>query len=132
MLTAADHSRLIRTLELVRRSESDGEVLAAAYAARRILGDRSFADVWPAPPFPLPGTEKRASSTKRQPSTGPVRMAWYRVATACLAYPDLLSEWEQRFLTGLLRCGGQTISPKQAAVVEQIADKVAQLADMSF
>ena len=49
MLTSAEHSKLIRTLELARRSDSDGEALAATYAARRILGNRSFADVWPAP-----------------------------------------------------------------------------------
>lgn len=120
MLSAAEHSKLIRVLEMTR-SDSDGEALAAARAAQRILAGRSFADVWPAPRIAYSPPPR---STFSRPARAPT---WRERAAECRRCPGILSERENEFLRSLLQWTGD-LTPKQAAWLARISAKVDQLA----
>ena len=117
-LTVAEHSKLIRVLELVR-SPIDGEALAAARAADRILADRHFADVWPVPAITHSGSQARSRSPTPRPfSLDP----WRTQAEYCSQHATRLTEWESHFCRDVLR--QSTLSTKQAARLNAIFQKV--------
>ena len=112
-LSPAEHSRIVRVLELVARSDIDGEVLSGVNALRRIMAGRSFADVWPTPRIEY-------TAPPRPPAPG---QDWRANVAACRKAPDLLTPWEAGFLADLaLRA--KPLSSRQAEVLAGIVDRV--------
>jgi hypothetical protein len=93
-------------------SDFDGERSTAALLATRLLKDKglTWADVvMPTPPAPY----RPADRTQH----------WRETVKALLAQPGSLRPWERtEFLPGLL--GFDKLSPKQRAILDQIATRV--------
>jgi hypothetical protein len=105
-------------------SDQPGEVVAAAAAGTRSL--RAAGLTWQdalapgalaaPPPRAAPRTKRRTKS-KSAPAGD-----WINDVAACQARPDLMTAWERQFLLSLT--GFTTLSPKQAAVLARLRERV--------
>ncbi len=107
-LIPADRDRLVKLLGMLG-SDHSGERDAAALAVVRLLRQRKLAwsDVIAAA-GPAPNATRAVAETN-----------WRQTVAACLRQPGALDPWEAGFLHNLSR--SPRISPKQAAVLRQIA-----------
>lgn len=114
--TTSDRIRLLKFLELLA-SDHLGERSAAGLAAVRLLRERklSWSDVIA---FPAPIV---------LPTSRPAPSHWRQLVQACLRQPGGLRQWEARFLSDLL--GFSRVSPKQLAIVNEIAARLGVLAE---
>lgn len=105
-LEAHDRTRLANILGMLG-SEHSGERAAAGLMASRLLRDRrlTWHDVVGAPPAP-PGT------------------SWRALVAACQCEPDKLTAWEAEFLASLTVSTWSTLTDKQSAALQKIADRV--------
>lgn len=119
LLAPADRHKIVQCSRLLA-SNHDGEVLAAARAATRLLRARGldWADIIRDPDRQTSSADW-ASSPPPQPTPMP---AWKQTVAACLAHPDRLSEWEAGFLAGLRRF--PYLSRKQAWHLARIAERL--------
>jgi hypothetical protein len=118
-LTAAELERL-RNICARLSSDYEGERAAAGLLASRLLRDRGlvWADVV-MPATPLPSRPAAEHTQYEQP--------WRQTVRDLLARPGSLRAWEKdEFLQSLLKF--QKLSPKQRAVLNQIADRVLGMA----
>jgi hypothetical protein len=112
LLDPAAAGRLAKVLALTA-SSIDGEVLAAAKAANRIIeaAGTTWADVLRPTAQADPAVGTRPSERHRPLSVG------QKIALA-RAFPEALTPWEHDFVRGI--DGFHTLSPKQMAVLERI------------
>lgn len=111
-----DRRRLVSAVGLLA-SDRDGEVVAAARAACRLLEPHgtNLSQLVEAALTPMPWRVSRAGS---------LRTVDHRtLARKCLAMSKHLSDWEAGFLESLVRWDGQ-LSPKQAAALDRIESKI--------
>ena len=111
-LSDADLRRLVKLLNLCS-SSYDGEALAAARAAVRLVRERGLS--WTDMLQPEAAT---AANRNLAP--------WRRVVADCLRQSTFLGQWELAFLRSLSNF--PNISTKQRAILAQIADRVARKA----
>jgi hypothetical protein len=117
-LPAKQLDRLVKVAGLLA-SDQPGEVFNAALAATRILHEP-----W------LTGTDLAAASittvaptckASRSPRSAPAS-DWRCDIAACRARPDLISDWEQRFLQNLTSFA--SMSMKQSTVLARLRERV--------
>jgi hypothetical protein len=108
-LPFSDRQRLAKLLA-VFSSDFDGEVVAAARAAHRLV--HSLGLSWEDVIHPNSGPAPNSNTI--QP--------WQTIVAACLKRPGRLRPWERDFLRSL--ADFVRISPKQRSVLDQIADRV--------
>jgi hypothetical protein len=104
-------------------SDHDGERAAAALIASRIVREAGLS--WREL---LVETSSRdeVGSTEQQPAT-PTRAEphWREMLAAARRRPELLTEWESRFLSSI--AWQRSLSPKQRAILAEIADKASAM-----
>ena len=122
MLADRDVRRVVAAAALMT-SDKDGEVVAAARATNRLLAPHSLglADVVAAG---LDAVSTRGAM--RSPASGmqpvtPLRPHQLQ-ARMCLAYPELLTDWEREFAASV--ADQRTLSDKQRDRLNAIAVKV--------
>jgi hypothetical protein len=126
--------RLIHLLGMMG-SDHDGEILAAALAAQRLV--KGAGETWESILAPLSRDEQRswASSSRPEPErrsykkTEPV---YFEEVRACLERKNLLSQWERDFLESLLTRDWPNLTEKQRAIVDRVKEKLATYADMHW
>ncbi len=117
ILPDRDRRRLVSAVGLLS-SDKDGEVVAAARAASRLLQPHgvTVAQLVEAALTPTPWREAHRPD--------PVRAVDHRhLARMCLAMAALLNEWEIGFLTNLARWDGP-LTAKQRAKLNAVATKI--------
>lgn len=122
-LSDADRGKLIKVLGLLG-SPVAGERDAAVHAAVRLLRDRQldWSDVIAPPAAPMRPEQRAQPSAERTWSPRPAPSVWQMDVGACLRHPEILSEWERRFLVGLR--GRPSLSAKQWSILHEVVAKV--------
>ena len=117
LLALDDRRKLVGILSRLA-SDHDGERAAAGLLATRLLKARGLGwDQIIGAALPAPHRDPWAG-------TPPPPFPWRNTAAMCRGRSDLLSAREMEFLNSLGRWTG-ALTPKQAAWLERIADKVA-------
>jgi hypothetical protein len=109
MTGALDRAKLAAVLGMLG-SDHSGEILAAARQVERLRREAKLTWHDILRPVPEPRREREVESLDD-------------ALDLCEAFGDLLTDWEQRFISTLRR-QRTPISPKQIAIIEQIVDKV--------
>ena len=107
-MSALDRNRLAKLLCMMG-SNHDGEVLAAARQAERLRADAGL--TWPEILLP------------RLPSPPGQHVRTVDLIAFVLQHVDALTEWERGFVRSIA-AQRFPLSPKQAAIVERLAEKV--------
>lgn len=121
-VVAAKDIRRIRSTAALLTSDNDGEALSAARALCRLLNQHGLdpAGVVGA------GLVGRFATNCPDAPKGPAPVSILRPhqigARMCLAYPELLTDWERGFLRNVAEAG--SISDRQRSRLNTIASKI--------